>query len=508
MDSWHFSSSIVRSQLSFRNLIISPIPDNLGFELPGIKSRGYGAYSIASALVHSGRFNIRGREYHSYGFCAMALQDLVDDLAPTALVIPQFELDAFTVSHPTSISLTDSIASLPQLKARGPIPDFSIILVRAILSATGLPIPRGMRLDSFEHWQNVKIEKLVVGLVAEVKRRATRSATSPEEFVTSLRGRIQDARVDAVDQAAAAFLAHEGTNRFILLAWSGEWYSWRMGVRKDFLVKAMPRRQIVSENEGGEAHEEAEEVPASNAKSGTQVSSELSSEEEASVPGPQTATSRERDGKDLDPATHRPTTTGKPELPSRASRSQEAKVEGFYTYKDPLGDITDKKIPYNPNLNPKPNAQKSKKKSKGKGKETEETKPPPKPKKATFRRYTPDDLMGVMEMQRLLTPEECNDPNLFRFKWSDPILFGTPESKQHWSLIHGFLERENTRTFNMSNVSGNDDSREDDSSEDEDDSDQNEDGRHNEGEENEQDGDLDNYSTESSGDEYAPSLEF
>ena len=62
---------------------------------------------------------------------------------------------------------------------------------------------------------------------------------------------------------------------------------------------------------------------------------------------------------------------------------------------------------------------------KSKGKETEKTKLPPKPKKATFRRYTPDDLAGVMEMQRLLTPEECDDPNLFRFKWSDPILFGT-----------------------------------------------------------------------------------
>lgn len=180
---------------------VSPTPDDLGFEPPGIKSRGYGAYAIASAFVHSGRFNIRGRECHSYGFCAMALQDLIDDLAPTALVIPQFKLDAFTVSHPTSISLTDSIASLPQPKARGPIPDFSIILVCAILGATTPPIPRGMRLTSFEHWQKVKIEKLVVGLVAEVKRLATCSATSPEVFVTSLKGRIQDALVEAIDQA-------------------------------------------------------------------------------------------------------------------------------------------------------------------------------------------------------------------------------------------------------------------------------------------------------------------
>ncbi|KIM49929.1 hypothetical protein M413DRAFT_22038 [Hebeloma cylindrosporum] len=430
--------------------------DELGFELPGIKSRGYGPYAIANALVHSGRFNIRGCEYHSYGFCAMALQDLVDDLAPTALVIPQFKLDAFTVSHPTSISLTDSISSLPQPNAQGPIPDFVIILVRAILSTTGMPIPRGMRLNSFEHWQNVKIEKIVVSLVAEVKRRLTCSATSLEGFATSLKGRLQEAFVDAIGQATAAFLAHKGTDRLLLLAWSREWYSWRMALRKDFLVKAMPRRQIVSEDEAGEAHEEAEEISESNSGSGALGDPELSSEEE----------------------------------PSRASRSKEAKVPGFYTYKDPLGDVTDKKIPYNANLNPKPKAQKFENKSKGKGKETEKAKPPPKlvfespvrsgylvpkmPKKATFRRYIPDDLGEVMEIQRLLTPEDCDNPDLFRFNWSNPILFGTPESKQNWGLIHRFLERENTRTFNPSNVSGNDDSPED--AEDQDDGDQHEDG--------------------------------
>ena len=398
----------------------------------------------------------------------MALQNLVDDLAPTALVIPQFELDAFTVSHPPSISLTDSIASLPQPKARGPIPDFAIILIRAILDAT-TPILRGMRLNSFEHWQKVKIEKLVVGLVAEVKRRPTRSAKSPERFAASLSGRLQDALVEAVDQAAAAFLGNEGTNRLLLLAWSGEWYSWKLAVRKDSRVKAMPRRQVVPEDEAGEVHEEAEEVPGeaeqapeSNAESGSQVGShELSSE-----------------------------------VPDRASRSQEAKVEGFYAYKDQLGDVAHEKIPYNPNPNPKPKAQQSKSKSKGKGKETEKTKPPPKPKKATFRRYTPEDLAEVMETQRLLTQEECDDPDLFRFKWSDPILFGTPESKQNWSLIHRFLERGNTR-LNKSKVSGEHDaseddhdaseddhdaSEDDDASEDEDYGDQNEDGGHNEDE--------------------------
>lgn len=122
-----------------------------------------------------------------------------------------------------------------------------------------------------------------------------------------------------------------------------------------------------------------------------------------------------------------------------------------------------------------------------------------KPRKATFKRYTPADL-GVMETQQLLTPEECNDTDLFRDNWSEPILFGTLVSKQNWSLI----QRQNTR-LNMRNVQGDDDSSQDQDSED-----QNEDGRpRNEKgdtseDKDEQDVDLDEYSTESSDDDYVP----
>ena len=53
------------------------------------------------------------------------------------------------------------------------------------------------------------------------------------------------------------------------------------------------------------------------------------------------------------------------------------------------------------------------------------------------------------------------------------VVSGTPGSKQNWSLIHRFLERENTR-INKSKVSGDHDAYED-----EDYGDQNEDGGHN-----------------------------
>ena len=126
----------------------NPAPSDFKFELPGHESRGYGSYAVATALIHSGRINIHGWEYHSYGFCTMAFQDLVACLAPTAIVIPQFELDAFMVSHRPSISITDSISSLPQSKMRGLTPDFAIVLVRAILHANGMPIPTGIHSTS------------------------------------------------------------------------------------------------------------------------------------------------------------------------------------------------------------------------------------------------------------------------------------------------------------------------------------------------------------------------
>jgi len=65
-----------------------------------------------------------------------------------------------------------------------------------------------------------------------------------------------------------------------------------------------------------------------------------------------------------------------------------------------------------------------------------------------------------MATQRLLTPEEYDDPAtfkaLFRKKWTMPILFGTLESKQNWYLIHRFLERINTRLNKSDGLSSSD----------------------------------------------------
>ncbi|KAF8056180.1 hypothetical protein FPV67DRAFT_1532526 [Lyophyllum atratum] len=388
--------------MSTANSVIAT-PNDFEFDLPGIQSRGYGGYAVATALVHSGRFNIRGREYHSYGFCAMALQDLVARLAPTALVIPQYELDAFTVTHGDEISPEASIGTLPQPKTRGPVPDFVIVLVRAILHATGMPISPGIDLE-FKYWGKIKIENVILGLVAEVKRRPTRSARSAYLFGTSLQVRIEAATKDARKQAKAAFIAHPDMKQLILVAFAGEWFCWKLAVRDDFDVKVKPRRQSVTE---------------------------------AETPGPQSGSQS-----NLDPAARRPAGTGDRAPPARASKLEATAAEGYYADKNPLPHALDIKIPYTPNSNPKPRRKKPKQRSKGKEKEVD---PPRKPEIGKFRRYEPAELAGVTEIQHLMTPEEYNEPDLFRILWSHPILFGTQESKQNWFLIHRFLERINTR---------------------------------------------------------------
>jgi hypothetical protein len=407
--------------------------NNFKFELPGLESRGYHSYAVATALTHSGRFNIHGREYHSYGFCSMVLQDLIAGLAPTAIVVPQFELDAFTVTHRPTISITDSIASLPQLKTQGLTPDFAIILVRAIFHANRMPIPTGVH-PNFEYWGKIKIETLRVGVLVEVKSRLTRSAINTQHFKTSLQGKLQEAFNDAHDQAAAAFIAHEETNRLILVAFSGEWFSWRLAVRKDFAVKAKPRRNITAEEEGPD-------------ESASESDSGSSSESEAENP--------QHTHPNLDPANCRSAGTGQRELPTQSSKLTATTVEGYYAYKDPLANVTDTKVSYTPN--PKACGGNSKRKS---GREENTVPLRRKVVKAKFKRYQPTDLAGIMATQQLLTPEEYDDPAtfkaLFQKKWSMPILFGTPESKQNWFLIHRFLERINTRLNNSDGLSSSD----------------------------------------------------
>ncbi len=50
-------------------------------ECSSISDNDSDSYVVATALIDSGRFNVRGRKYHSYGFCSMFLQDLVAGLA-------------------------------------------------------------------------------------------------------------------------------------------------------------------------------------------------------------------------------------------------------------------------------------------------------------------------------------------------------------------------------------------------------------------------------------------
>ncbi|KAG6909180.1 hypothetical protein DXG01_001694 [Tephrocybe rancida] len=379
----------------------------LEFELPGLESRGYTNYSTSTALVHSGQFSIRGLECFSYGFCDLILHDLVSDIAQYAIIIPQLELDAFTVQHDDNISITDSIATLPRSDAHGPVTDFAIVLVHAILAESNSSIPCGVR-PRFDNWEDVKIDSLVMGLLGEVKRRPTRSAPTAVGFEKDLEVLLLLAYSSLVMQAKAAFKGHQETDDIILVAFAGEWYSWRLANRNDYDINTHPeaRRQIIIPDLNKDSISEASYSNTTHA--GTSNISAAPVVEE--VLGP-----------------HRKNTRNK-------------------NYTDPESPVEDAndKYPYDRNPNPAPRQPKG-------------TPKPPvvrEVKKADFKRYMPEELETVQkpfttdQWQQLENARHSDD--LFRAEiralnqhfeyWSLPVLVGTPESLENWFLIRTLLK--------------------------------------------------------------------
>ncbi|KAG6873808.1 hypothetical protein C0995_011033 [Termitomyces sp. Mi166 len=218
------------------------------FELPGIETRGYASYSLATSLVHSGRFNMRGVEYYSYGFDDILLQDLVSHLAPRALVIPQFGLGALIIElNEGNLSDSDSIVTTPQKIPPQLFPDFAVILMRAIFVDGGQPITASVFHQEFEPWGKIKIERLSIGILAD-KKRPTRSAPDKHSFITSLKLRMDLAISDLVHQAKATFVAYPGTNRLILIAFAGEWFCWRLVERTDYGIEHLPKGKTTDDD--------------------------------------------------------------------------------------------------------------------------------------------------------------------------------------------------------------------------------------------------------------------
>jgi hypothetical protein len=78
------------------------------FELPGLSSHRLASWIVAIAFAYSGKWNSRNLENHFYAFWSLVLLDLVDDLAPNTIIIPQFQFDTI---DGTPVAPDDSIAT-------------------------------------------------------------------------------------------------------------------------------------------------------------------------------------------------------------------------------------------------------------------------------------------------------------------------------------------------------------------------------------------------------------
>ncbi|KAF8055888.1 hypothetical protein FPV67DRAFT_1433640 [Lyophyllum atratum] len=389
---------------------------NYPFSLPNTTGRGPESYAISSGIVHSGQFNIRGLECHSYGTWNEVLQDLIAHLPPTVVLIPQFELDVFQVEHDDTISVSDSISSLAQPDARGLIPDFTIVVTRAILRDSGVQIGRGTLQGKFVPWIDLRIEALRPGLIAEVKRRPTRSARTAQRFASDLGVHLLKAKSALALQAKEAFRAHYETKRIILLALVGDWFAWKLAVCEDYHFSAgtepRPRRAAVPK--------------ANNDASGTQ-DQPPASPPHAAVAAPM----RPQAENQVVP----------PPLGPRAEFQRVAKTKAAakgYADPAPPQDDPGQKLEYNRNMNPKPRSTDPKPQEEGTLTNTV--------KLAEFRHYEPADIAAFNDVQLPLTDTQLANKELFRQPgiWSGAILLGTQDAAQNWYMIHRFLEDANT----------------------------------------------------------------
>ena len=133
--------------------------------LPGLSYRasGLSSYIVAISFAYSGQYNSRLLENHFHSFWNLVLLDVVYDLAPDLIVIPQFQL--YIVDDKP---LADtSITTTAQAAAKELTPDFSIAvfnLVRRHVPAA-LPAPPLFPAD-FNLWRDVRENVMKIPLIA------------------------------------------------------------------------------------------------------------------------------------------------------------------------------------------------------------------------------------------------------------------------------------------------------------------------------------------------------
>jgi hypothetical protein len=200
------------------------------FELPGFSSRGLASWIVGVSFAYSGKWNLRNLENHFHAFWNRVLTDLVNDLEPDTIVIPQFQ---FGTLNDVPLALDESIAMTPQAEAKEIMPDFSIAifhLVRRHTSPT-LSIPPALFPATFDSWRDIQVRQMKIPLIAELKRPPTRHAECKEDFTEALIVQMQLAHADLLKQVEHAFLMQPVAKKIVLLACCREWWSWMIATR-------------------------------------------------------------------------------------------------------------------------------------------------------------------------------------------------------------------------------------------------------------------------------------
>ncbi|KAG6835736.1 hypothetical protein H0H93_015137 [Arthromyces matolae] len=381
--------------------------DEVSDTLPGTQEH-YAYYAAATAFEHSGLFNDRGREFPSYGYCTIIFFEFIKLFAAKALLIPQFEVECYTIKHDKTIKLTDSIASLPQNNVKGPVPDFAIVLLRAMLDSAKIPRELPCDLEGLKSWDEVKIYKMLIGVLTENKGHPTRSAATPADFLFDLRKKITPAMATLDNRAEVAFAGNDGTRELILIAWCGEWFCWRVIPRS---TQAQKHREHLADDDNGQ-------------RSSISVGPQMNADVPRQFP--------------RHPDTRR----------TQPTRDVNRAGVGSYNVTKLL-KLTSraKRVPF------------SNKKSNGPGAH----KDPRRVRKANFRRWNPGEIKQGMETTltdrqwQSLQPKTGSSlsfPQRIRkyvhqvtkprAGWSQLIQFGTDESKEAWFLMYKILKEQIT----------------------------------------------------------------
>jgi hypothetical protein len=199
------------------------------FTLPGLSSRGLSSWIVAISFAYSGRWNSRRLENHFHSFWNFVLLDLVDDLAPDVIVIPQFQFDIIDNSP---LAPDTSKATTTQADAKELTPDFSIAVLDVVRRhiSDALPTPP-LYPEDFNLWRDVQVNMMKVSLIAELKRPPSRRAKSRNVFLEDLLTRMLSAQKDLDKQVEHAFIMQPSVDEILLVACCGEWWSWMISTR-------------------------------------------------------------------------------------------------------------------------------------------------------------------------------------------------------------------------------------------------------------------------------------